>query len=194
MEIHFIAVGCGNMTLLLFPDGVTYLYDCNVTSDNANDVLGYLAKAMGRRTAIDTFICSHRDADHNRGIREVHRRFPIRKIRDAGVPGTTPESKEYKEYMALRRRLLGPTIVAGKQRSIGDAVVYFMNAARMDTTDVNDQSIVMKVDYRGSSALLAADTSFRPWKRSIVSNYGSQLQAKHSPRGSPRVAHLFRRP
>ena len=165
------------MTLLLFPNGDTYLYDCNVTADNKKDVLKYLAKSMGRRTVIDTFICSHRDADHMRGIREVHRHFPIRQIRDAGVPGTTPNSKEYREYMALRTLLAGPIISAKTQRRVGNAIIFFMNAARDDTTDVNDQSIVMKVDYNESAVLLAADASFAPWKRDIVAFYHSRLQA-----------------
>ena len=60
---HFLDVGCGNMTLLLFPNGITYLYDCNVTDGNEEDVLSYLATAMGSRTSLDVFICSHRDAD-----------------------------------------------------------------------------------------------------------------------------------
>lgn len=177
MEVHFIDVGCGNMTLLLFPNGTTYLYDCNVTSDNAEAVFGYLTRSMGQRTAIDTFICSHRDADHIRGIGEIHRRFPIQKIRDAGVPGATQDSREYREYMALRRRLLSRTIMAKKYLEVGDATIHFMNAGRDDTRDVNDQSIVMKVDYQGSSVLLAADTSFAPWKKDIVPHYGSRLQA-----------------
>lgn len=47
MDIHFIDVGCGNMTLILFPKGTTYLYDCNVTDENEDAVLDYLSKAMG---------------------------------------------------------------------------------------------------------------------------------------------------
>ena len=177
MVIRFVDVGCGNMTLLQFPNGQTYLYDCNVTSDNATRVLGYVREALDQRPRIDTFICSHRDADHIRGIQRVHRHFPIGRIRDAGVPGTTTDSKEYQEYMFLRRKLLGPTIEAGKTRQIGSAVMRFMNAARHDTTDVNDQSIVIKVEFLGNSALLASDTTFFPWKRNIVSFYGDRLQS-----------------
>ena len=177
MEIHFLDVGCGNMTLLKFVNGHTYLYDCNVTSNNSTDVLSYLTQAMGQRTKIDTFICSHRDADHMRGIQYVHRCFPVGQIRDAGVPGTTTDTDEYKAYMALRRRLAGPVIRSKTLRMVGDAKLSFMNAARSDTDDVNDQSIVVKVDYQGSSALLAADTGFLPWKMGIVASYDSELKS-----------------
>jgi hypothetical protein len=40
MEIHFINVGCGNMTLLLYPNGTAHLYDCNLTEDNKKDTIG----------------------------------------------------------------------------------------------------------------------------------------------------------
>jgi len=171
MELHFIDVGIGNMTLLRFPSGITYLFDCNVTDDNESDVLGYLGKAMGSRTAIDVFICSHRDADHMRGIKKVHDEYPIGEIRDPGVPGTTTDSTEYDEYMELRRRLGGRDIKALKYRDIGEVRLHFMNASDDDFTDANDQSVVLKVEFGKSSALLAGDTSFRPWKEKILPNY-----------------------
>ena len=86
--LHFLDVGCGNMTLILFPNGTTYLYDCNVTDDNEDDVLAYLGKAMGRRSTIQAFICAHRDAAHMRCLRTVQNLFPIGEIRDPGVPNS----------------------------------------------------------------------------------------------------------
>lgn len=178
MEIHFIDVGIGNMTLLRFPNGKTYLFDCNVTDDNEEDVIGYLSKAMGSRENIDVFICSHRDADHMRGIKKVHDEYPIGEIRDASVPGTTTDSPEYEDYMDLRRRLGGSTIKARKCRDVGNVRLRFMNAADDEFTDANDQSIVLKIEYGNSSTILAGDTSFRPWRERILPFYSdSDLSA-----------------
>ena len=69
-KVHFINVGQGNMTLLQLADGKNFLYDCNITNNNEDDVLRYLYKQMRSGTNIDGFICSHRDADHMRGVKK----------------------------------------------------------------------------------------------------------------------------
>jgi beta-lactamase superfamily II metal-dependent hydrolase len=173
-DIHFINVGCGNMTLILFQDGRTYLYDCNVTEDNADSVLAHLAWAMGSRTKIEAFICSHRDSDHMRGIEKVHAECPVDEIWDAGVEGTTTDSAEYRQYMSLRREIGSKQIKARTYQEVGDATVRWMNSQDDDLSDANDQSIVMKIEYKGSSVLLASDTSFRPWKELILPHYSDE--------------------
>src|SRR5437667_3650648 len=112
-KVHFINVGQGNMTLLELANGKKYLYDCNITDVNEYDVLGYMATQIGKGTKIDVFICSHRDADHMRGVKKVHERFPIQHIWDSGAVGTTVDCTEYKEYMDLRRTV-GFTEVQGQ--------------------------------------------------------------------------------
>lgn len=171
MEIHFINVGCGNMTLLCYPNGTTHLSDCNVTDENANEVIGYLSKAMGQRRGINAFICSHRDADHVRGIKTVHRYFPIAAIWDADEPGTSTDSSEYLDYMDLRRRVATDTIEAKKFQQFGEVLVRWMNSKDERFSDANDQSVVMKIEYKGNSVLLAGDASYWPWKESIMPHY-----------------------
>lgn len=174
LEIHFLDVGLGNMTLIRFPNGVTYLYDCNVTEDNEDDVFAYLKKAMGSRKKLHAFICSHRDADHMRGAKKVHKKYPMDVIRDAGVPGTTTDSTEYKEYMDLRREVGSEIIKPRTLKEVGDATVRYMNAKDDGLSGANDQSIVMKIEYKGRSALLAADTTHVPWRDKILPKYTSQ--------------------
>lgn len=176
MEIHFIKVGCGNMTLLLFPDGTTWLYDCNVTDDNEEEVIAYLSKAMGQRVNIHAFICSHRDADHMNGIKTVHKNYPLGGIWDNGVEGTTTDSPEYRAYMDLRRQLKNGEIQKGTSSTVGGVVVSWMHSGDKDYSDANDQSIVAKIASKGSSALLAADTSYAPWRDKLVRDYGTNLK------------------
>lgn len=174
LEMHFVDVGFGNMTLIRFPAGVTYLYDCNITEENEDDVFTYLKKAMGNRRRLQAFICSHRDADHMRGCKKVHKKYPITVVLDAGVEGTTTNSAEYNEYMELRRDI-GFEIVRPRTKvEIGEATVRYMNAKDSSLSGANDQSIVMKVEYKGSSALLAADTSYIPWRDKILPHYSSE--------------------
>ena len=171
-EIHFIDVGCGNMQLILLPDGLIFMYDCTITNDNKDDVLSYVRKILGSRTQIDVFINSHRDADHMRGIKELHKKHPINAIWDSGVPGTTTTSSEYREYMDLRRQVSSKEIGARKYWEYGEAVLRCMNSKWEGYTEPNDQSVVLKVENKGASAMLAGDTSYKPWRKKILTYYG----------------------
>lgn len=170
-EIHFLDVGCGNMQIILLPDGSIFIYDCNVTADNEGDVLSYVKSVIGGSTKIRVFINSHRDADHMRGIKRLHKNHPIQRIWDSGVPGTTTTSPEYRDYMNLRRQLPSIEIEALKRWSYGTAVLRCMNSKRADYSDPNDQSVVLKIEDHGASALLTGDTSFKPWKEKILPSY-----------------------
>lgn len=101
-EIHFVDVGQGNMVLIKADDGSRFVFDCNITQDNESRVLGYVAKVFGRSNRIRAFICSHRDADHMRGVTKLHNKNPISEIWDSGYAGTTTGSPEYTQYMNLR--------------------------------------------------------------------------------------------
>lgn len=177
MEIHFLDVGCGNMTLWLFPDGTTWMYDCNITEDNEDAVMKYLRNVMSDRRRIQAFICSHRDADHMRGIKKLHKAYPLDGIWDNGVEGTTTDSPEYRQYMDLRRQLKNGEIVAGTYQSIGKVVVHWLHSKDHNYQDANDQSIVAKIDFNGSSVLLAGDTTYAPWKDKLVRMYGPKLKS-----------------
>jgi beta-lactamase superfamily II metal-dependent hydrolase len=93
----------GNMVVILLPTELNYVYDCNITTDNKNTVLGYVKKIIGAKGVIDVFINSHRDADHMRGIKDLHEAHTIKKIWDTGVSGTSTDTQEYKDYMDLKR-------------------------------------------------------------------------------------------
>jgi beta-lactamase superfamily II metal-dependent hydrolase len=170
-EIHFVDVGCGNMEIILFPDGKVFIYDCNITNDNEKEVMSYLKKVIGAGTKIDVFINSHRDADHMCGIKKLHKKHAIQEIWDSGVPGTTTTSPEYKDYMDLRRQLTSKEIDPRKYWEYGDGVLRCMNSKWDDYSDPNDQSIVLKLENKGASAMLAGDTSYKPWKEKILTYY-----------------------
>lgn len=171
-KVHFINVGQGNMTLLELANGKKYLYDCNLTEDNEDDVLAYLEKLIGKGTKIDVFICSHRDADHMRGVKKVHEHFPIQHVWDSGVVGTTTDCTEYKEYMDLRRTVGFTEVKAQTRDDLGNTRLRIMNSKNDDLADnANAQSIVLKVVHRDSakdkdydSVLLTGDTDAVTWK------------------------------
>lgn len=177
MDIHFIDVGCGNMVLIQ-TSTKNVVYDCNITDDNEGRVLGYLTRWLGSQASIDMFICSHRDADHMRGIKRLHSSFPIATIFDSGVTGINPYSNEYQDYMDLRRRLGYTEIKARTYDTYGDTTFRWMNSESPDYSDPNAQSIVLKLEHDGGhSCLLAGDTDFKPWKEKILPYYGQRVKS-----------------
>ena len=175
--IHFIDVGQGNMVLIEATNGKFYICDCNVTAENENEVLNYVASVIGSGTPISAFICTHRDADHMRGIKKIHKYFPIESIWDSGHPGTTTNSNEYAEYMDLRRKVGSQEKARKTRQDIGMTRFRYLSAKdeRLDK-NANAQGLVIKIEqwnqeYCGSSVLLTGDCDAETWRYAIMKDY-----------------------
>ena len=180
--IHFIDVEQGNMVLIQCASGTNFVVDCNITEHNKDRVLGYVAKQIRSGSKLHAFICTHRDADHMRGVRTLHNQFPIREIWDSGYPGTSTDSDEYKAYMQLRRDVGYLVKEKQKYKDYGRTRLRFLSAkdSRLPA-DANDQGIVIKVEQRISnmstvtgSTILTGDSSFATWKDGILKDYSTE--------------------
>ena len=181
--IHFIDVGQGNMVLIQTVDGKNIIFDCNITEDNEDRVLDYVGSHIGLSGSIFAFICSHRDADHMRGIKKLHAAFPIKSIWDSNFPGTTTNTSEYVNYMDLRRSIGGGTIRKGASDDFGRTKFNYLSSSdsRLPNTP-NAQGIVIKVGQRDtvgrplSSVMLPGDSDAQTWRYGILHDYtASQL-------------------
>jgi competence protein ComEC len=178
--IHFINVGQGNMVLIEADNGDNFVFDCNITEENEDDVLGYVAGVLGYGTNLDAFICSHRDADHMRGIEKLHQDFPIQKIWDSGYPGTTTNSGEYLDYMNLRRTVGHRIIKKKKFEEFGKTRFrYFSAKDDRLPKDANAQGVVIKVEQRDeskclASAMLTGDSDAETWRYGIMKDYSNK--------------------
>ena len=179
--VHILDVGQGNMVFIEADNGRNFVFDCNITDEKSDDVFWYLAEQMESGTPIDEFICSHRDADHIRGIDDLHSVYPIKAIWDSDYPGTTTDSSEYKAYMALRRELKSGTIARETHDTHGRTHFRFMSAKddRMPN-NANAQGIVLKVEHLSSdgarvlsSVMLPGDSDALTWRNGIVEDYGA---------------------
>jgi competence protein ComEC len=172
-EVHYIDCGQGNMVLIDAANGKTFLCDCNVTEDNEDRVIAYLKHVLrGRR--ISVFICTHRDADHMRGINRVHRAVGIDAVWDCGLPGGNPSSPEGEEYMRMRRAVPNAVLRGGTTGTYAATRLHVLSAADDGLPDdCNAQSIVLKVEQIGNprgTAILTGDSDVRTWKR-ILERY-----------------------
>ena len=169
--IHFIDVGQGNMVLVQYSNNTNVVVDCNITDANKDRVLNYVAKQIGDKGKLHAFICTHRDADHMRGVRSLHNRFPIGSVWDSEYPGTTTDSDEYKAYMQLRRDVGSKVINKNTKSDYGYTRLRFLSAKddRLPK-NANDQGIVIKVEELNSSkskalgsTILTGDGSYATW-------------------------------
>ncbi len=165
------------MVLIEATNGNYYICDCNVTAENENEVLNYVADIIGVGTLISAFICTHRDADHMRGIKKIHKYFPIESIWDSGHPGTTTNSNEYTEYMDLRRKVGSQEKARKTRQDIGMTRFRYLSAKdeRLEK-NANAQGLVIKVEHWnqencGSSVLLTGDCDAETWRYAIMKDY-----------------------
>ncbi len=177
--IHFINVGQGNMSLIEASNGDNFVVDCNITDENEDSVLWYVAKQIGWSSSLTAFICSHRDADHIRGITKLHEYFPIDKIWDSGHPGTSIDAPEYRQYMQLRRTVGAVVKEKQKRRDFGQTRFRFLSAQdERLPKNANAQGIVLKVEHRSAndvsregSVMLTGDSDAETWRYAIQKDY-----------------------
>ena len=177
--VHFINVGQGNMSLIQTSTGENYIFDCNITDKNEDDVFGYVADQIGWQTKLDAFICSHRDADHIRGVTNLHDNFPIQKIWDSGYPGTSTNTVEYIRYMQLRYQIGAKLIEKRTRNTIGRTRFRYLSAkdSRL-SKNANAQGIVLKVEHLSpnnsaqmSAVMLTGDSDAETWRNGIQKDY-----------------------
>ena len=179
--IHFIDVGQGNMVLVQCADGSRFVVDCNITESNRHRIIRYLTATIGRGRSLRAFVCTHRDADHMRGITTLHDNFPIRRVWDSGYPGTSTDTPEYEAYMRLRRSVGARVIKKKTYRDFGRTRFRYLSGAddRLPR-NANEQGIVLKVEQRTStssivqgSTILTGDGGATTWKRGILRDYAA---------------------
>ena len=177
--VHFINVGQGNMALVKCSNGASFVVDCNITEDNQDRVLGYIAAQIGRGSSLQAFICTHRDADHMRGVRVLHDNFPLKGVWDSSYPGTSTDTTEYEAYMSLRREVGFKVIEKKTFKDYGRTRFRYLSAkdSRLPN-NANEQGVVLKVEQRTSdsstiesSTILPGDSGAPTWRHGILQDY-----------------------
>ena len=169
------------MSLVQCADGTNFVVDCNITEGNRNRVLNYLTAQIDKGSQLQAFICTHRDADHMRGVQVLHEHFPLQGVWDSGYKGTSTDTSEYREYMRLRQLVGGKVIEKQKYRDFGRTRFRYLSAqdSRLPS-NANAQGIVLKVEQRTSnlstvegSTILTGDSDAATWKYGILKDYSA---------------------
>ncbi len=154
-----ISVGQGDAALIVSPTGKTVLVDGGPPEGTER-----LLQTLKRRqvSSLDLIILTHPHLDHLGGLSQVVSQLPVRTFLDAGYPSTSPP------YTALLKLLADKGIAvknatAGRNIDIGDGATLtllgppspFLANTR---SDVNANSVVVRLAWRGRTALLTGDS------------------------------------
>ncbi len=151
--VHFIDVGQGDSIFVEFRDK-TMLIDAGERQMGTR-VVGYLQECGVER--LDVVVATHAHSDHIGGLRDVISAFPVDRFIDAGQPHPTVT---YERLLAQVEDLGIPYTVAVRGQTITldpDLEILIENPGLQPLGDANEDSVVLKVTYRGISYLLTGD-------------------------------------
>ena len=153
LTVTYLDVGQGDCTLLQC-DGQTMLIDAGI-GEQANHITTYL-KQQGVKS-IDYLVCTHAHADHCGGMKAVIAAFPVHTFYSSV---TSSSNGAFQRVMrAAETANLAITVPGvGDTFALGGATVTVLGPQK-HYSDVNDQSLILRVDYGSNAFLFTGDAS-----------------------------------
>lgn len=153
IEIHFLDVGQADSILVKTPDGKSMLIDAGNNADG-QEVVSYIKKQNISR--IDVLVGTHPHEDHIGGMDNVINSFDIDRIYMPKVSHTT---RTYEDVLtAIKNKGLKVTSPApGTSFSLGEAKCTILAPNSDNYDDLNNFSIVIKLEYGNISFLFTGD-------------------------------------
>lgn len=171
LEVHFINVGQADSILVKSPIGENLLIDAGNNADS-DFVVSYL-KNQGINT-IDVVIGTHPHEDHIGGLDKVINSFNVNNVYMPEVNHTT---KTYEDVLiAIDKKGLEYTSpTPGKSFNLGEAKLTILGPNISNYEDLNNYSIVVKMEYGNTSFLFTGDAEDTSEKEMI--NKGFDLES-----------------
>ncbi len=167
LTLTFIDVGQGDSILLEFPKGKKMLVDGGGLYEDRFDIgknviAPFLWKKKIRR--IDFLVLTHPDPDHLKGLNFIASHFSIGQFWENGAR-TDSESFRQLEETLLRKRIerlslnegSPPRVIHGVQISFLNPSGKISSHTRYPTSPLNNDSLVMKIQFKNIRILLPGD-------------------------------------
>jgi len=187
LKVTFLDVGQGNSALVEFPGGEKMLIDGGGFSRGHFDV-GKMVVAPflwhSKIRSIDYLVLSHPQSDHMNGLRFIARFFHPKEFWHNGDKVKTRSFKELMEIIRSKgiKELLPVDMVDGRQMNGVELEIlhpesgtYSLNPIKQ-RSKLNDNSLVLKITYKGKSFLFPGDIEYQG-EKALISNKRHTLKA-----------------
>jgi competence protein ComEC len=168
LKLTFIDVGHGDSILIEFPKGKKMLVDGGGLYEDRFDIgKNVIApflwkKKIGR---IDALVLTHPDPDHLKGLNFIASQFSIGQFWDNGYQTQSEPYLQLKKILSEKRIKIqslheetSPQIINGVEISVLNPPVWNVIQGKVKhLRDLNNSSLVMKLQFKNVSVLLAAD-------------------------------------
>lgn len=157
LRVTFLDVGQGDAALIELPEGPRLLVDGGPGGARRFDVgERVLAPFLWNRplARLDAVALTHWDTDHSGGLAAVLDHFHVGEFWESGrPPGGAPETVA----ALVRSRAPRRALAAGQRLWLGRALITVLGPGPDPAQTPNDQSLVLRLDWRGVSLLLTGD-------------------------------------
>lgn len=158
LKATFIDVGQGDSEFVQLPDGKTMLIDAGEVVSGST-VVDYL-KGLGVKK-IDYLVGSHPHSDHVGGLADVINEFDIGEV---WIPDASEGTEVYEEFLdaveakgsKVKKAEAGEAIVSA---DAGYEIGVIGPKAGVQSEDINDYSVVLRVTYGDTSMLFTGDAA-----------------------------------
>lgn len=160
LKVYFLDIGQGDAILIQTPNGTQVLIDAGANNKVVNE-LSQIIPFFDR--TIDIIIPTHSDLDHVGGFPEILRRFEIKNYFDSGFVDEDDLNTEIKllvqneKNINVKKISRGDNIILDKENNISFEVLW--PNSNFETSDNNERSIVLRLDYGKTSFLFTGDAS-----------------------------------
>lgn len=167
MAVHFLDVGQGDCSLIVLPNGKTVLIDASV-KDEGKNILEYLSYQKVKR--IDYFILTHPHADHIGGAQEVIEALPIGKVI---MPDAETDTTVFEKLLITidNKKISLHIAKVGDIISLGNASIKILGPVNK-TDDLNNMSIVLRLDYGKTSFMFTGDAE-EPSEKDMLDKFST---------------------
>lgn len=156
LEVSFLNVGEGESIYVKTPEGSVILID-TANPSTAHRVVSFLrSREIG---IIDALFITHPHPDHMGGVFQIVSEFSIKNIYDNGQPiSEMPQCDIYRWYKeTVRNRTNYKKVRSGMVFTYGDVAIEVLWPDKIESSDWNFNSLVLKITYNGRRFLLMGD-------------------------------------